>query len=61
VSRVADVYDTDADTDVAAKARRLALIASFSREIFGTRDGGETWASMPLLGPVKDIYSVAYG
>jgi hypothetical protein len=29
--------------------------------VFGTQDGGETWASMPLPGPVKDIYSVACG
>jgi photosystem II stability/assembly factor-like uncharacterized protein len=35
--------------------------ARYQGEIFGTQDGGETWASMPLPGPVKDIYSVACG
>ena len=35
--------------------------ARYQGEIFGTQDGGETWAAMPLPGPVKDIYSVACG
>jgi len=35
--------------------------ARYQGEVFGTQDGGETWAAMPLPGPVKDIYSVACG
>jgi photosystem II stability/assembly factor-like uncharacterized protein len=35
--------------------------ARYEGEVFGTLDGGETWASMPLPGPVKDIYAVACG
>jgi photosystem II stability/assembly factor-like uncharacterized protein len=35
--------------------------ARYQGEIFGTHDGGETWAAMPLPGPVKDIYAVACG
>jgi photosystem II stability/assembly factor-like uncharacterized protein len=35
--------------------------ARYQGEIFGTQDGGETWAAMPLPGPVKDIYAVACG
>jgi hypothetical protein len=29
--------------------------------VFGTQDGGSTWAALPLPGPVKDIYAVACG
>lgn len=35
--------------------------ARYGGEIFGTRDGGKTWDSMPLPGVVKDIYAVACG
>ncbi|HUS95857.1 MAG TPA: hypothetical protein VMX97_03860 [Hyphomicrobiaceae bacterium] len=35
--------------------------ARYEGEIFGTRDGGETWTEMPLPGPVKDVYCVACG
>jgi photosystem II stability/assembly factor-like uncharacterized protein len=35
--------------------------ARYQGEVFGTRDGGETWAALPLPGPVKDIYAVACG
>jgi photosystem II stability/assembly factor-like uncharacterized protein len=35
--------------------------ARYQGEVFGTQDGGETWAAMPLPSPVKDIYSVACG
>lgn len=35
--------------------------ARYDGEMFGTRDGGDTWHSMPIPGPVKDIYSVACG
>ena len=40
---------------------RSIIGARYQGEVFGTQDGGETWASMPLPGPVKDIYSVACG
>jgi photosystem II stability/assembly factor-like uncharacterized protein len=35
--------------------------ARYNGEIFGTQDGGETWAATPLPAGVKDIYSVACG
>lgn len=35
------------------------LGARYKGEVFGTNDGGETWAAMPLPGEVKDIYSLA--
>jgi photosystem II stability/assembly factor-like uncharacterized protein len=35
--------------------------ARYQGEIFGTQDGGESWTSMPLPPPVKDIYCVACG
>ena len=41
--------------------KQVYIGARYQGEIFGTQDGGETWASMPLPGPVKDIYSVACG
>ena len=40
---------------------KQVYIAARYGEVFGTQDGGETWASMPLPGPVKDIYSIACG
>jgi photosystem II stability/assembly factor-like uncharacterized protein len=40
---------------------QVYLGARYDGEVFGTQDGGETWAAMPLPGPVKDIYSVACG
>ena len=41
--------------------KQVYIGARYQGEIFGTQDGGETWAAMPLPGPVKDIYSVACG
>ena len=41
--------------------KQVYIGARYEGEIFGTQDGGETWTSMPLPGPVKDIYSVACG
>ena len=35
--------------------------ARYNGEVFGTRDGGATWAALPVPGPVKDIYAVACG
>ena len=35
--------------------------ARYGGEIFGTRDGGNSWEPMPLPGQVKDIYVVACG
>lgn len=35
--------------------------ARYDGEVFGTRDGGQTWQAMPLPGEVQDIYSVACG
>jgi photosystem II stability/assembly factor-like uncharacterized protein len=35
--------------------------ARYQGEVFGTRDGGKTWAALALPGPVKDIYAVACG
>jgi photosystem II stability/assembly factor-like uncharacterized protein len=35
--------------------------ARYKGEVFGTQDGGETWAALPLPGDVKDIYCVACG
>lgn len=45
----------------AGDPKQVCIGARYQGEIFGTRDGGETWESMPLPGPVKDIYSVACG
>jgi photosystem II stability/assembly factor-like uncharacterized protein len=44
-----------------ADPKQVYIGARYQGEIFGTQDGGETWAAMPLPGPVKDIYSVACG
>src|SRR5256714_5696651 len=41
--------------------KQVYIGARYQGEIFGTQDGGETWAAMPLPGQVKDIYSVACG
>jgi photosystem II stability/assembly factor-like uncharacterized protein len=35
--------------------------ARYNGEVFGTQDGGATWAALPVPGPVKDIYAVACG
>jgi photosystem II stability/assembly factor-like uncharacterized protein len=35
--------------------------ARYQGEVFGTEDGGKTWAALPVPGPVKDIYAVACG
>jgi photosystem II stability/assembly factor-like uncharacterized protein len=40
---------------------QLYIGARYQGEIFGTRNGGQSWSAMPLPGPVKDIYSVACG
>lgn len=42
-------------------ADQVYIGARYKGEIFGTTDGGETWAEMPLPGEVKDIYAVACG
>ncbi len=42
-------------------ARQVYLGARYDGEVFGTEDGGETWAAMPLPHGVKDIYSLACG
>jgi photosystem II stability/assembly factor-like uncharacterized protein len=44
-----------------ADPTQIYIGARYDGEIFGTRDGGKTWTSMPLPGPVKDLYSVACG
>lgn len=41
--------------------RQAYIGARYNGEVFATQDGGQTWAAMPLPGPVKDIYSVACG
>jgi photosystem II stability/assembly factor-like uncharacterized protein len=40
---------------------QVYLGARYDGEIYGTRDGGATWESLPLPSGVKDIYSVAVG
>jgi hypothetical protein len=35
--------------------------ARYNGEVFGTQDGGATWAAVPVPSPVKDIYAVACG
>ncbi len=45
----------------AGDPRQVYIGARYGGEVFGTQDGGETWAAMPLPGEVKDIYSVACG
>jgi hypothetical protein len=45
----------------ATDPKQVYIGARYQGEVFGTQDGGETWVSMPLPGPVKDIYSVACG
>jgi photosystem II stability/assembly factor-like uncharacterized protein len=40
---------------------QVCIGARYQGEIFATRDGGESWESMPLPGTVKDIYAVACG
>ena len=42
-------------------AKQVYLGARYDGEVFGTEDGGETWAAMPLPHGVKDIYSLACG
>ena len=39
--------------------KQVYIGARYEGEIYGTQDGGDTWQSMPLPGPVKDIYSIA--
>jgi photosystem II stability/assembly factor-like uncharacterized protein len=41
--------------------KQVYIGARYQGEVFGTNDGGETWAALPLPGPVKDIYAVACG
>jgi photosystem II stability/assembly factor-like uncharacterized protein len=41
--------------------KQIYIGARYQGEIFGTQDGGESWTSLPLPGPVKDVYSVACG
>jgi photosystem II stability/assembly factor-like uncharacterized protein len=42
-------------------AKQVYLGARYDGEIYGTRDGGESWQAMPLPANVKDIYSLACG
>jgi len=35
--------------------------ARYNGEVFGTRDGGETWSEMTIPGDVKDIYCITCG
>jgi photosystem II stability/assembly factor-like uncharacterized protein len=41
--------------------QQVYIGARYDGEVFGTRDGGETWQAMPLPSGVKDIYCVACG
>jgi hypothetical protein len=41
--------------------KQVYIGARYQGEVFGTQDGGATWAAMPLPGPVKDVYAVACG
>jgi len=41
-------------------AKQVWMAARYG-EVFGTQDGGETWAAAPLPQGVKDIYSLAIG
>ena len=41
--------------------RQVYIGARYDGEVFGTRDGGETWQATPLPHGVKDIYSLACG
>lgn len=43
----------------ASDAKQVVIGARYEGEVFATADGGSTWQSIPLPGPVKDIYSVA--
>jgi hypothetical protein len=45
----------------ASDPRQICIAARYRGEVFGTEDGGETWAALPLPGPVKDLYTVACG
>lgn len=42
-------------------ADQVYIGARYNGEIFGTADGGKTWAEMPLPGTVKDVYSLSCG
>ncbi|HXW24256.1 MAG TPA: hypothetical protein VEK73_05875, partial [Xanthobacteraceae bacterium] len=42
-------------------ANQVYIGARYQGEVFGTKDGGVSWAALPLPGPVKDIYAVACG
>ncbi|MBV9758168.1 MAG: hypothetical protein JO047_14040 [Alphaproteobacteria bacterium] len=41
-------------------AKQVYVAARYG-EVFGTRDGGESWAPMPLPLGVKDVYALACG
>ncbi|HUN38716.1 MAG TPA: hypothetical protein VMU81_00350 [Acetobacteraceae bacterium] len=41
--------------------KQVYLGARYDGEVFGTKDGGESWDFMPLPSGVKDIYCVACG
>jgi photosystem II stability/assembly factor-like uncharacterized protein len=45
----------------AGDPKQVYIGARYKGEVFGTRDGGDTWAAMPLPGEVKDIYCVTSG
>ena len=46
---------------ITAIRTRSIIGARYDGEIFGTQDGGKSWAAMPLPGEVQHIYSVACG
>lgn len=41
--------------------KQVYIGARYDGEVFGTRDGGNTWQAMPLPGEVQHIYSIACG
>ena len=43
----------------ASNPKQVAIGARYEGEVFTTDDGGQTWKTATIPGPVKDIYSVA--
>jgi photosystem II stability/assembly factor-like uncharacterized protein len=44
-----------------ADPRQVYFAGRYHGEVFATGDGGATWQTRPLPGPVKDIYALACG